>query len=129
VPAVRRAAPITEMSKARFGWTTAKRALRTRHTRNWSTRLVPQETGWIWLRVSRVCRMLAWISTPYMRPRGVGNASRLSAKVAPIRTIRSRKGLSSATGPPDAPSGYTASLPMVRKLPEGPTKLIFQSSS
>ena len=73
-------------------------------------------------RESRVFTMWAWISTPGMGPVGVGNVSRLSAKLAPTRTMRSRKGLSWSGTVPARASCTSGSLGNVVKAPAGPVK-------
>lgn len=73
-------------------------------------------------RESSVLTMWAWISTPAMGPVGVGKVSRLSAKVAPTRTMRSRKGLSWSGTTPVRASWTSGSLGNVVKAPAGPVK-------
>lgn len=73
-------------------------------------------------RESRVFTMWAWISTPAMSPVEVGKWSRLSAKVAPTRTMRSRKGLSWSGMVPARASCTSGSLGNVVKVPAGPVK-------
>ena len=71
-------------------------------------------------RESRVLTMWAWISTPAMSPVGVGKWSRLSAKLAPTRTMRSRKGLSWSGTVPARASCTSGSLGNEVKAPDGP---------
>jgi hypothetical protein len=64
--------------------------------------------------------MWAWISTPDMSPVGVGNASRLSRKVAPTSTMRSRNGLSASGAVPLRARATSGSLGNEVKAPGGP---------
>ena len=71
-------------------------------------------------RESSVFTMWAWISTPDMSPVGVGKKSRLSTKVAPTITRRSRNGLSGSGSVPLRASATSGSLGNEVKAPGGP---------